>query len=112
MKHFGEVILGVLVMFLAVACVWEFTIIKNLQEDVKAKSLLIDAQAVRARNLEEQIVEKDNTVKLLTTTPQTSAPQTSAPQTAPQAVPQSAPQPAPAQTVAPQTQVPQTAVTR
>lgn len=71
MKHFGEVMLGVLVMFLGVACVWEYTIIKGLQEDVRSKSLLIDAQAVRARDLQEQIVEKDKTIKLLTMPPKT-----------------------------------------
>lgn len=95
MKHFGEVLLGVLAAFLAIACVWEYTIIKDLKEEVKSKSLLIDAQAVRARDLEEQIVEKDRTVKLLTTTPQNATPQVVAPQpTAPQpAAPQPANQP-------------------
>lgn len=104
MKHFGEVLLGVLAMLLAVACVWEFTIIKNLQEDVKAKSLLIDAQAVRARNLEEQIVEKDNAVKLLTTTPQAAAPK-AAPQPAPQQP--ALQQPSASQPVAPRPSAPQ-----
>lgn len=67
MKHFAETILGVLVMILAVVCVWEYTIISSQKEEIKSKELIIDAQAVRARNLQEQIVEKDNTVKLLTT---------------------------------------------
>lgn len=107
MKHFGEVILGVISMLLAIVCVWEYTIIRNLQEDVKSKSLLIDAQAVRARDLQEQIVEKDKTVKLLTTTPQTATPQVTAPQpVAPQATaPQTTTQPAASQAIAPQSVV-------
>lgn len=97
MKHFGEVLLGVLAALLAVVCVWEYTIIRNLQEEVKSKSLLIDAQAVRARDLQEQIVEKDNTVKLLTTKPQTATQQVVAPQPA---TPQpTAPQPTASQPV-------------
>lgn len=66
MKHFAETILGIIVMVLAAVCVWEYTVISSLKKEVKAKQLMIDAQAVRARDLQEQIVEKDNTVKLLT----------------------------------------------
>ena len=66
MKHFAEVILGVLVMILAVVCVWEYTIISSQKKEIKSKELIIDAQAVNARNQQEQIVEKDNTIKLLT----------------------------------------------
>lgn len=57
-------------MLLGIVCVWEYTIISSQKEEIKSKELLIDAQAVRARDLQQQIVEKDNTVKLLTTTPQ------------------------------------------
>lgn len=66
MKHFAETILGIIVMVLAAVCVWEYTVISSLKKEVKAKQLMIDAQAVRARDLQQQIVEKDNTVKLLT----------------------------------------------
>lgn len=66
MKHVGEIILGLMVMALAVVCVWEFTIISSLKKEVKAKQLMIDAQAVRARDLQEQIVERDQTIKYLT----------------------------------------------
>lgn len=67
MKHIAETIMGLAIMALAVVCVWEYTIIRGLKKEVKSKSLLIDAQAVRARDLQEQIVEKDQTIKLLTT---------------------------------------------
>lgn len=65
-RHFAEVILGVIVMILAVVCVWEYTIISSQKEEIKSKELIIDAQAVRARDLQEQIVEKDKTIKVLT----------------------------------------------
>lgn len=65
-KHFAEVILGVLVMLLSIVCVWEYTIISSQKEEIKSKELMIDAQAVRARDLQEQIVEKDNAMKVLT----------------------------------------------
>lgn len=67
MKHFAESIMGLVIMVLGVVGVWEYTIIRELKKEVKSKSLLIDAQAVRARDLQEQIVEKDQTIKLLTT---------------------------------------------
>lgn len=54
-------------MVLGIVGVWEYTIIRELKKEVKSKSLLIDAQAVRARDLQEQIVEKDQTIKSLTT---------------------------------------------
>lgn len=54
-------------MVLGIVGVWEYTIIRELKKEVKSKSLLIDAQAVRARDLQEQIVEKDQTIKLLST---------------------------------------------
>lgn len=60
-------ILGILVMVLAAVGVYEYTVIASLKKEVKAKQLMIDAQAVRARDLQEQIVEKDRTIKLLTT---------------------------------------------
>lgn len=69
MKHFAETILGIIVMVLAAVCVWEYTVISSLKKEVRSKQLMIDAQAVRARDLQQQIVEKDNTVKLLTTQP-------------------------------------------
>ncbi len=67
MKHAGEYILGIVVMVLAAVCVWEYTMIRSLKKEVKAKELMIDAQAVRARNMQEQLVDKDRTIKLLTT---------------------------------------------
>lgn len=67
MKHFAESIMGLVIMVLGIVGVWEHTIIRELKKEVKSKSLLIDAQAVRARDLQEQIVEKDQTIKLLTT---------------------------------------------
>lgn len=67
MKHIAETIMGLVIMILVVVGVWEYTIIRGLKDEVKSKSLLIDAQAVRARDLQEQIVEKDQTIKLLTT---------------------------------------------
>lgn len=66
MKHVAEVILGLMVMALAAVCVWEYTIIRSLKEEVKSKSLMIDAQAVRARDMQEQLAEKDRTIKVLT----------------------------------------------
>lgn len=69
MKHTGEIILGIIVMVLAAVCVWEYSVIRGLQKEVKSKSLMIDAQAVRARDLQEQIVEKDKTIQLLTIPP-------------------------------------------
>ena len=65
-RHFAEVILSVMVMLLAVVCVWEYTIISSQKEEIKSKELIIDAQAVRARDLQQQIHDKDNTIKLLT----------------------------------------------
>lgn len=65
MKHFAEIILGLIVMILAVVCVWEYTIISSQKKEIRSKQLMIDAQAVRARDLQEQIVEKDNTIKVL-----------------------------------------------
>lgn len=67
MKHFAESIMGLVIMVLGIVGVWEYTIIRELKKEVKSKSLLIDAQAVRARDLQEQIVEKDQTIKSLTT---------------------------------------------
>ncbi len=67
MKHFAESIMGLVIMVLGIVGVWEHTIIRELKKEVKSKSLLIDAQAVRARDLQEQIVEKDQTIKSLTT---------------------------------------------
>lgn len=67
MKHFAETIMGLVIMVLGIVGVWEYTIIRELKKEVKSKSLLIDAQAVRARDLQEQIVEKDQTIKLLST---------------------------------------------
>lgn len=67
MRSAAEMILGILVMVLAAVGVYEYTVIASLKKEVKAKQLMIDAQAVRARDLQEQIVEKDRTIKLLTT---------------------------------------------
>lgn len=66
MKNAAEIILGIVVMVLAAVCVWEYTIISSQKKEIKSKQLMIDAQAVRARNLQEQIVDKDNTIKMLT----------------------------------------------
>lgn len=71
MKNAAEVILGIIVMVLAAVCVWEYTIISSQKKEIKSKQLMIDAQAVRARNLQEEIVERDNTIKLLTIPPKT-----------------------------------------
>lgn len=67
MKHAGEYILSIVVMILAAVCVWEYTMIRSLKKEVKAKELIIDAQAVRARNMQEQLVDNDRTIKQLTT---------------------------------------------
>lgn len=66
MKHVAETVMGIVIMVLAAVCVWEYSLIRGLKKEVKAKGLMIDAQAVRARDLQEQIVEKDRTIKLLT----------------------------------------------
>mgnify|MGYP003489672688 CR=1 FL=1 len=65
MKGFAETVLGVLVMILALVAVYEFTIIRTLKEQVKAKDLVIDAATLRNRNLQEEMIEKDKTIKLL-----------------------------------------------
>lgn len=65
MKHVAETVMGIVIMVLAAVCVWEYSIIRDLKKEVKSKGLMIDAQAVRARDLQEQIVEKDRTIKLL-----------------------------------------------
>lgn len=65
MKGFAETVLGVLVMILAVVAVYEFTLIRSLKEQVKAKDLVIDAATLRNRNLQEEVIEKDKTIKLL-----------------------------------------------
>lgn len=65
MKGFAEIVLGVLVMILAVVAVYEFTLIRSLKEQVKAKDLVIDAATLRNRNLQEEMIEKDKTIKLL-----------------------------------------------
>ena len=65
MKGFAEAVLGVLVMILAVVAVYEFTLICSLKEQVKAKDLVIDAATLRNRNLQEEMIEKDKTIKLL-----------------------------------------------
>lgn len=65
MKGFAEAVLGVLVMILAVVAVYEFTLIRSLKEQVKAKDLVIDAATLRNRNLQEEMIEKDKTIKLL-----------------------------------------------
>ena len=65
MKGFAETVLGVLVMILAVVAVYEFTVIRSLKEQVKAKDLVIDAATLRNRNLQEEMIEKDKTIKLL-----------------------------------------------
>lgn len=65
MKGFAEAVLGVLVMILAVVAVYEFTLIRSLKEQVKAKDLVIDAATLRNRNLQEEVIEKDKTIKLL-----------------------------------------------
>lgn len=65
MKNAAEMILGIIVMALAAVCVWEYTIISSLKKEVKSKQLTLEAQAVRTRNLQEQITEKDRTIQLL-----------------------------------------------
>jgi predicted Holliday junction resolvase-like endonuclease len=65
MKGFAETVLGVLVMILAVVAVYEFTLVRSLKEQVKAKDLVIDAATLRNRNLQEEMIEKDKTIKLL-----------------------------------------------
>jgi predicted Holliday junction resolvase-like endonuclease len=65
MKGFAETVLGVLVMILAVVAVYEFTLIRSLKEQVKAKDLVIDTATLRNRNLQEEMIEKDKTIKLL-----------------------------------------------
>ncbi len=65
MKGFAETVLGVLVMILALVAVYEFTLIRSLKEQVKAKDLVIDAATLRNRNLQEEMIEKDKTIKLL-----------------------------------------------
>lgn len=65
MKGFAETVFGVLVMILAVVAVYEFTLIRSLKEQVKAKDLVIDAATLRNRNLQEEMIEKDKTIKLL-----------------------------------------------
>ena len=65
MKGFAETVLGVLVMILAVVAVYEFTLIRSLKEQVKAKDLVIDAATLRNRNLQEEMIGKDKTIKLL-----------------------------------------------
>lgn len=52
-------------MILALVAVYEFTIIRTLKEQVKAKDLVIDAATLRNRNLQEEMIEKDKTIKLL-----------------------------------------------
>lgn len=52
-------------MILAVVAVYEFTLIRSLKEQVKAKDLVIDAATLRNRNLQEEMIEKDKTIKLL-----------------------------------------------
>lgn len=71
MKNAAEMILGIIVMVLAAVCVWEYTIISSQKKEIKSKQLMIDAQAVRARNMQEEIVEKDKAIKLLSIQPQT-----------------------------------------
>lgn len=65
MKGFAETVLGVLVMILTVVAVYEFTLIRSLKEQVKAKDLVIDAATLRNRNLQEEMIEKDKAIKLL-----------------------------------------------
>ena len=65
MKGFAETVLGVLVMILAVVAVYEFTLIRSLKEQVKAKDLVIDAATLRNRNLQQELTEKDKAIKLL-----------------------------------------------
>ena len=65
MNGFAETVLGVLVMILAVVAVYEFTLIRSLKEQVKAKDLVIDAATLRNRNLQEEMIGKDKTIKLL-----------------------------------------------
>lgn len=69
MRGAAEMILGVVVMALAAVCVWEYTEIAALKKEVRSKTLTIDAQAVRARDMQQQIVEKDRVIKMLTTQP-------------------------------------------
>ena len=52
-------------MILALVAVYEFTLIRSLKEQVKAKDLVIDAATLRNRNLQEEMIEKDKTIKLL-----------------------------------------------
>ena len=65
MTGVAETVLGVLVMILAVVAVYEFTLIRSLKEQVKAKDLVIDAATLRNRNLQEEMIGKDKTIKLL-----------------------------------------------
>lgn len=65
MRNAAELVLGIAVMALAAVCVWEYTVISSLRKEVRAKQLTIDAQAVRARGLQEQIAEKDRTIRLI-----------------------------------------------
>lgn len=96
MKSPASIILGILVMILAAVGVWEFTVISDLKKEVKAKELMIDAQAVRMRDVQEQLREKDETIRLLTTPPAKTPPV----QVAQPARPTPQPvQPAPAQTL-------------
>lgn len=76
MKGTAEIILGILVMVLAAVCVWEYTIISSQKKAIKSKQLMIDAQAVRARNMQEEIVERDKTIKMLTSPADVAQPQT------------------------------------
>lgn len=69
MKSVANWVLGILVMALAVVCVWEYTIISGLRKDVKSKQLMMDAQSVRMRDLQQQIVDLNQQVRILTTPP-------------------------------------------
>lgn len=65
MKSTSNLILGIIVMALAIVCVWEYTIISGQRKDLKARQTMIEAQAVRARDLQQQIVDKDAQLRLL-----------------------------------------------
>lgn len=69
MRGAAEMILGIVVMALAAVCVWEYTEIAALKKEVRSKTMTIEAQTVRARDLQEQIVEKDRVIKMIMNQP-------------------------------------------
>lgn len=66
MKHPATTILSALVALLATLCAWEYSVIQSQRQELKARQAQLDGQAVRLRNLQQQIADKDRQMRLLT----------------------------------------------